>query len=64
MTPQFEQIVLDRLNHLADMILKHQEDGNHDSAILLSESALQLTKQLDSEDGGVWWLERLATMED
>ena len=58
MTPQMEQIILDRLNHVADMILKHQEEGNVDSAILLSESALELTTLLDSE-GELWTMDWL-----
>ena len=59
MTPQMEQIILDRLNHVADMILKHQDDGNHDLAVLLSSSAYELTTLLDSPDGELWtadWL--------
>ena len=56
MTPQMEQIILDRLNHVADMILKHQEDGNHDLAVLLSSSAYELTTLLDSH-GELWTMD-------
>ena len=51
MTPQFEQVCLDRIEHLATMIRRHQDEGNYDAAILLSESAVQLTSTLDDEDG-------------
>ena len=63
MTPEFESICLDRLNHLATMIKKHQDEGNYDSAILLSESALQLTTELDSEDYTFWTMDDLSGLE-
>lgn len=59
MNPIIEQTCLDRIEHLATMIRQHQEDGNYDAAILLSESALELTTLLDSSDGELWtadWL--------
>lgn len=61
MTPQFEQICLDRIEHLATMIKKHQDEGNHDAAILLSESALQLTTELDSDSYEFWTLAYLGS---
>ena len=50
---------MDRLTHLATMIKQHQDDGNYDSAILLSESAVMLTTELDAEDYEFWTMEYL-----
>ena len=59
MTPQFEEIAMDRLTHLATMIKQHQDDGNYDAAILLSESAVMLTTELDAEDYEFWTVDWL-----
>ncbi len=65
MTAQFEQLCMDRIEHLASMIKKHQDDGNHDAAILLSESALMLTTELDADDYTFWTMDWLgAPLED
>ena len=59
MTPQFEELAMDRLTQLATMIKKHQDDGNYDAAILLSESAVMMTTELDADDYEFWTMDYL-----
>ena len=40
--------IMDRLEHLTDMMLTHQQEGNWPAALLLAQEARQLSDHMDA----------------